>query len=139
MRDYKYLMLVFLIATMTGCGTLTKEKNFSPNQVQLNIDLNNLDYLGETEIEVTYRTYFGIIKVMDTVNGEMYDATNSLVTTLGNGTILSGNIKKAAYKAIQKYPDATYFQPVRKIRQVNRLFLGKEVSEKAIIRAYKFK
>lgn len=139
MKKICYTLLMLLI--LSSCGTLEKTAVFRPNDVRLNIGMNDLTYLGEVEVSVSYRTYLGFIRVIDQVNGEPYSSFNIKKTSFNqnmNG-ILSGPINKATYKAINVYPDATYFQPIYKTAHKNRLFLGKEVTTTATIRAYKFK
>lgn len=141
-RTILYLSLLLAIFTLSSCGTLTKSSAYAPGQVQLNIDMGDLEYLGESKIEVTYRTYLGFIRVIDSVNGEVYDQTNikeaRLYSQIGS-SILSGPINKATYKLINKYPEATYFQPVSQTKVVDRLFLGNQTSITALVKAYKFK
>ncbi len=136
-----YISFVLTIFLLSSCGTLTKSKTYAPGQVQLNIDMADLEYLGETKIDVTYRTYLGFIRVIDSVNGEVYDQTNiqeaKLCSQIGS-SLLTGPINKATTKLIKKYPDATYFQPISQTKIKERLFLGSQVTVKALVKAYKF-
>ena len=50
-----------------------------------------------------------------------------------------GKLDKAAYKVMEQFPEARYYQVVSKQRVREKLFLGSNVTEKAVIRAYKFK
>lgn len=135
-----YISLILALFTLSGCGTLTKSKVFAPNKVQLNLGMDDLEYLGEVKIDMTYRTYLGFIKVIDTVNDEVYDRTNSKEVYLYSQIIpLSTDINKAAYKVLEKYPDATYFQPVSLTKVKDRLFLGSKNRVEAVVKAYKFK
>ena len=137
-----YISLILAMFTLSGCGTLTKSKMFAPNQVQLNLGMDDLEYLGEAKIDVTYRTYLGFIKVIDTVNNEAYDRTNEKEVALYSqiGTYpLSADVNKAAYKLIEQFPDATYFQPVSLTKVKDRLFLGSINKVEAVVKAYKFK
>jgi hypothetical protein len=137
-----YISLILALFTLSGCGTLTKSKVFAPNNVQLNLGMDDLEYLGEVKIDMTYRTYLGFIKVIDTVNDEEYDRTNSKEVCLYSqfGVYpLSADINKAAYKLVEKYPDATYFQPILLTKVKDRLFLGSKNKIEAVVKAYKFK
>lgn len=137
-----YISLFLAMFTLSGCGTLTKSKVFAPNQVQLNLGMDDLQYLGEAKISVTYRTYLGLIKVIDTVNNEAYDRTNakevSLYSQIG-AYPLSTEVNKAACKLLEQYPDATYFQPITLTKVKDRLFLGSINKVEAVVKAYKFK
>lgn len=137
-----YISFILTLFVLSSCGTLTKSRTYAPGQVQLNIDMSDLDYLGESKIDVTYRTYLGFIRVIDTVNGEEYDRANiqeaKLCSQIGS-SLLSGPLNKATSKLIKKFPDATYFQPISQTMTKERLFLGSQVSIKAVVKAYKFK
>ena len=137
-----YISLILALFTLSGCGTLTQSKVFAPNKVQLNLGMDDLEYLGDVRIDMTYRTYLGFIKVIDTVNDEVYDRTNSKEVCLYSqiGALpLSNDVNKAAYKVLEQYPDATYFQPVSLTKVKDRLFLGSKNRVKAVVKAYKFK
>lgn len=130
-----------MLLALSSCGTLSKTNAFRPDDVQLNISMNDLIYLGQTEVSVSYRTYLGFIRTIDQVNGETYNSFDVQKTSFDKsmGSLLHGPILKATYKAINDYPEATYFQPVYKKIHKNRLFLGNEIVTTATIRAYKFK
>ena len=137
-----YISLILSMFTLSGCCTLTKSKVFAPNQVKLNLGMDDLQYLGEAKIDVTYRTYLGFIKVIDTVNDEAYDRTNvkevCLYSQIG-AYPLSTEVNKAAYKLLEEFPEATYFQPVSLTKAKDRLFLGSKNRVEAVVKAYKFK
>ena len=60
--------------------------------------MNDLVYLGESEITVKYNVYLGCITVIDEVNGEDYSSLDVKKTSLGNvAGILSGPISSSAY------------------------------------------
>lgn len=110
-------------------------------EVQLNVGLDDIEYLGETTINVTTRTYFGIFKHIDKVNGETYDRHNfSSVNLMGNNDIqLQGDLKLAAGKVIKEFPGADYFVPVFYKDDVMKLFLGKVSTQTMVVKAYKYK
>jgi len=102
--------------------------------------MSDLEYVGETEIEVTYSSYLGFIKNIHTVNGIEYDGTQKQIARLDpnwNGSM--GKLDHATYKVLQQFPEARYFQVMRRTKVKERLFLGSTVTEKATIRAYKLK
>lgn len=132
------LIIVLLAGVLTGCGTLNRTKSFSPNFVQLQINMDDLNYLGETEVSVTYNTYLGIITSIDKVNGEVYNPAEKKIVNL-EGLTLDNQLRKSTYKVVEQFPQATYYQLVYKNKNINRLFLGREVVATARIRAYNFK
>ena len=141
MTKINYFLIMIGMVFMSSCGTVTRTSVFRPDDIRLNVGMEDLEYLGETEVSVSYSVYLGFISITDKVNGEDYSYMEKKVTKFASptGGIMSGKLKKAAYKAIEDYPEATYFMPVYTKKEVNRLFLGREVTKIAKIRAYKFK
>lgn len=140
MKQIKYLIFLIAAVIFSSCGSVQKSTTFRADDMRLNVGMNDLVYLGESEITVRYNVYLGCITVIDEVNGEDYSSLDVKKTSLGNvAGILSGPISRAAYKVLNDYPEATYFLPVFNQSKVDRLFLGREISETAKIRAYKLK
>ena len=139
-----FLLPMFMMAFVSCSSMRTIEKapagSMTP-EVRLNISLDDIEYLGESTISVSSRTYFGSIKRIDMVNGEIFDPRNNTTTSLmGNLDIkLHGDIALAAGKVIQDYPEADYFVPVSYKDEVANLFLGKLSTKTMVIKAYKYK
>lgn len=141
MTKINYFLIMIGMAFMTSCGTVTKSSVFRPDDIRLNVGMEDLEYLGETEVSVSYSVYLGFISVTDKVNGEDYSYMDKKIIRIESpaGNDMRGKIKKAAYKVVEEYPEATYFMTVYTKTEVDRLFLGREVTKTAKIRAYKFK
>ena len=137
MKHLKFFYIIVATLLLSGCGTLTTDRTFSPTVNRFY--MSDLVYLGETEVEITYSTYLGIFKKIHTLNEKEYDSSNKKRAFLDGQAIKSWGLNKAAYKALEEYPEGRYFQIVRRIKEKNRLFLGSEVKETAIIRVYKYK
>jgi hypothetical protein len=139
-----FLLPMFMMAFVSCSSMRTLEKapagSMTP-EVRLNISLDDIEYLGESTISVSTRSYFGCIKQIDMVNGEVFDRHNNTTTSLmGNLDIkLHGDIALAAGKVIQDYPEADYFVPVSYKDEVTNLFLGKLSTKTMVIKAYKYK
>lgn len=140
MKKFQFIIIATLALILQSCGTATFNRTFSPQITQLHLLMSDLEYVGETEIEVTYSSYLGFIKNIHTVNGKEYDGTHKQIVRLDpnwNGSM--GKLNRATYKVLQKFPEARYFQVLRRTKTKERLFLGSTVTEKAIVRAYKIK
>lgn len=136
MKQLNFIYFLIAMLMLVSCGTLTTNRSYNP---QVNrFYMSDLEFLGETEVEISYSTYLGIFKKIHTVNNEEYDSANKNYTFLDDGFKTWG-LKKTAYKALEEYPDGRYFQVVRRSKVKERLFLGSEVKETAIIRVYKYK
>jgi len=142
MKPYQYILGVVLTALLASCS-VTRNQTYSPSASQLNIQMTDLEYLGETEISVEYRTYMGLFRVIDRINDVPYDGVEIDHTTLQNGSPtgigLCGRLNRAAGKVFEQFPGADYFIVVSQSKHKTRLFLGAEVTEKAKVRAYAFK
>ena len=115
--------------------------SFAPQVVKLNLTLDQFEYLGEVEISVSQKTYFGMFTKLDSINGLPKDIHNKKFTKFyGNKDIpIKGIMKRAAYKAIEEFPDADYYIPVNYQKNVSRMFLGSSKTKKMRIKAYKLK
>lgn len=135
------LMLMCAIALIaTSCGTVSKNTSFSFNDVRLEMGMEDLEYLGEAEISVDYTTYIGMFCSIQKINGETYDPTNKkLLNIPGQNLFKSEKLNLAAYKLVELFPEAVYFQVVFETRDVNKLFLGSTKRDYAKVRAYNIK
>ena len=132
------MLAILLVAT--SCGSVSKNSGFKYDQVRLEMSMNDLEYLGESEISVEYTTYLGIFNTIEKVNGEVYNPTHQRMLTLpGENLLLSNKLRHAAYKLVETYPDAVYFQVVFKSHDKEKLFLGSTNKETAKVRAYNIK
>jgi hypothetical protein len=143
MKNLKYLFMAGVAALLfTSCGTTTNTRSFSPQLTQLIYQNKDLELVGETEVSVNYSTWLGLFYQIHTVNGVEYDSSNKKITQLTNGInipFFGSKIQKAYTKVIEKYPEARYFQVVRTTTEKEKLFLGREYTKKALIRAYKIR
>ena len=140
MKAFKLLALGILALIVTSCGTTTKVTPYSFNQVRLEMGMNDLEYLGEAEVSVEYSTYLGIFSSIEKVNGEKYDPAHKKRLKLpGDNLFHSSKLSLAAYKLVELYPNAVYFQVVYESQDVDKLFLGSTKKVYAKVRAYNIK
>ncbi|MBQ8968327.1 MAG: hypothetical protein IJ064_01140 [Bacteroidaceae bacterium] len=137
----KLLPVLAIALVLQSCATVSRNSTFKTSSTELQVQMSDLVFVGETEVSVTYRTLFGVFRHIDLVNGEEFDASNKEYTDLNGslGTAYAGPLKKAYGKVLKEYPDARYFQVVRISKKTDRLFLGTDSEVKAVVRAYKFR
>ena len=137
------LMAIVLIASVCiSCATVSRHNTFKTSTTTNQIKMADLEFLGETEVSVVYRTLFGVFRHIDTVNGQEYDPSDKSYTGLGTSFIDAayyGPLRKAYGKVLADYPDASYFQVVRVSKKSDRLFLGTDSEVKGVVRAYRFR
>ena len=125
---------------LSSCSVV-RHNTYSPNAVQLNLDMDDLQKLGEVEISVEYRTYLGFIRAIDTINGVPYDG--KVINRVSLPSSLAGEMKaplnRAVYKVFEQYPEAEYIVVSNAKSNTERLFLGSEITASAKVLVYKFK
>lgn len=140
MKALKYLAMLAIAIIATSCGTVQKNRSYSFDEVRLEMGMDDLEYLGETEITVEYTKYLGFISSIQKVNGEKYNPTHKHLLKLpGDNNIKSGKLNLAAYKLVEQFPQAVYFQVVFETKDTEKLFLGSQNFERAKVRAYNLK
>ncbi|HYG02127.1 MAG TPA: hypothetical protein VD927_06745 [Chryseosolibacter sp.] len=142
----KYILLILAVACLYGCSnyyTATERRTVSltPDEVRLNINLSDFEYMGKTEISVRSRKYLGLFERIDSINNRPYNYRDiRLVQLSGPRDLrLPANMQLAAYKVLDEFPDATYYIVSSSYAKVHRLFLGKWSLHTMEIQAYKYK
>ena len=140
-----FIAVLSLAILMTSCSGVynvshSPSASVTPDIVRLNIDYNNVKYLGEVSIEVNSTVYLGIIRDIRTVNGVNYDFRNvKNVYFKGKKEVNMPRVMdKATYKVVETYPDADFYVPVSCSTQKQRMFLGRNETTKVVVRAYKY-
>lgn len=140
MKIVKVLAFVLLLVAATSCGSISKNRSYSFDEVRLELGMNDLEYIGEQEISIEYTSYLGLFKSIEKVNGEVYSPVNRKELTMPRScNFRNRNLDKAAYKLRETFPDAVYFQIVMETKDVDKLFLGSVNKETAKVKAYKLK
>lgn len=135
MKALKYIVAVFAVALgITSCGVMKSERLGPTPAARLNIDLNQLEYLGEKEITITFDKYIGIFKKIRTINGADFDRSVREYSYIPN---LNPHLYRAAPAVYEAFPDADYYVISRQTSTRHLLFLGAEVEVKAVVKAYK--
>jgi len=103
--------------------------------------MNDLVFLGESEITCEYDTYLGFIRHLNKVNGETYQPSHKVKMTIPQRGLhfSSKGIKLASSKLMQEYPEARYFQIVMETKDTDVMFLGSTTKRTVKVRCYKFK
>jgi hypothetical protein len=127
---------------VSSCS-ITKYKAYSPSSTQLNLQMDDLKFLGEVEINVEYRKYLAAITIIDSINGEAYNRQDikyfPIYSSNGLTDELLPQLQMASAKVLETYPDADYFIVTSQTKEKHQLFLGSSVSAKARIKAYSLK
>ena len=136
---YRYLLAAALIVSLSACS-VTRHRPYSMDGTRLNVTMDDLEYLGDTEISVDYRKYIGFISVIDAINGKVYDRVETKKLELSNVPEgLYRYLDRASYKLVEDFPEADYYIVTMQKISRTRLFLGSDITVRARIKAYRFK
>jgi len=141
MKLLKFLPVLVAVFLLSSCGTKTSSVPYKTTSA-LEIHMNDLQFLGESQISCEYNTYFGIIKSINKVNGQDYVPGNDVTLSIPGHNMLNfkgKGMKLASAKLLKDYPNATYFQIVLETKKTDVMFLGSTTVRTAKVRAYKFK
>lgn len=143
MKWTKFLGGLLCVLCMASCGTVQRSNSFEIKNTRLRLDMtmDDLNYLGESEISVECDTYLGVFTKLQKVNGQPYDPfhTRRLDIPTDSWSLKGKGLDLAASKLLEDYPDATYFQVIFKTTEKERLFLGSVKKTTAKVRAYSLK
>lgn len=139
-RHILYLFLCGIAFFATSCVSQKDITTYSyqPSKV-LRIEMSDLTYLGDVNVEVVYKKY-GIVTKIYTVNGKAYDPrffTETKIAT--SSSSYSSYLSKALYKVQETYPEAEYIIPISKKEQVEYMNGGRIIKETMTVKAYKLK
>ncbi len=112
----------------------------SPDKLEYNLNLRNQTLLGEVEISVDYRTYFGFIYKIDKVNDQEVvrrEHKRASFTVKNNGYFV-GLAAKGRHKVLETFPDADYFIVSGSVKECETMFLGSYNRRTVTYKAYKF-
>ena len=72
MKWTKFLGGLLCVLCMASCGTVQRSNSFEIKNTRLRLDMtmDDLNYLGESEISVEYDTYLGVFTKLQKVNGQ---------------------------------------------------------------------
>jgi len=141
MKKSLLFILPVLLTLTTSCVSQKNNAGFAvnPDEVRLEIGMDDLTYLGTVSVEIEYKQYGAITKIY-TVNGTDYDPRHFTETTLSVKLPAGANlIRKALYKVQDTYPDAEFAIPVNHRKEVMYMNGGRIIKETMSVKTYKLK
>jgi hypothetical protein len=115
--------------------------SFLPDYVEMQVKLDDYQYLGTEEVTVKFRRYFGFYTITDSINGQLPTIRNFNIVNMGvaNNIAINARLRTALYAAMYKHPDADFIVPVNIRSQVDQMFLGRVSRETLRVKLYKIK
>ena len=139
------LLVLSLIFSSCAVTNSHNYKDSLKSRSYFELTLNDVQYLGETEISYEYSTYLFLASRVILINEEIPNNSQKhyveLPTSgLGNiWSIFEPNMKRALYKAYLKYPNADYIEITKTNVETHQMFLGRKIRKSATVKAYKYK
>lgn len=134
--------LLCLLLLGTSCVSQRNSGSYlvEPDQVRLEVNMQDLECLGTMDVEIEYKKY-GLITKIYTVNGEKYDPRHYQTTSLARKNWFDGlfMMDKALYKVHEQYPEADYVLPTFHKKDVQYMLGGRIIKETLTVKAYKIK
>lgn len=133
------LSAVVLALALQSCGTYTtlssKTASFVPNQIIMNIDKSDIQFLGEVKVDIDVKHCFGVR--IKRINGIPFNRNKqTMVKLYGKQDIAHSPLMQYAMAgAVEKYPEADCYIPVYS-KHTRR---GARTHQEWIIKAYKYK
>ena len=141
MKQFRITLFVVL-ATMLASCSITSKSSFVPDCTQLNLSLDDMEYLGDVSVSIDYDRYLGIFKKIHKINGIIYNGEKTdrvKMSIFQGGVSVDPIINRALPKVYEIYPEADYVVFVNQSAHTEVLFLGSERSLSARLKVYKFK
>ncbi len=127
------LLVGVALVSLQACTIRTKTTPTSPINVQLNLDMNDVEYLGEVKGTATQTTVLGVIPVGGRTNNQA--SVNGNLFPVTNGRLFNN----ALYEALNTKPDADFVMPIATESEREQMFLGNKTTLTVRAKAYKIK
>ena len=141
------ISVLFSSCGTTGIGSMTSHSmrigSFMPNDVRLNMTMDDFQYLGTQEVSVSFKRYFGAFTVFNEINNqEVAKRTVNVVNLYGTSNLpikYDPMLLRALYAALVKVPDVEFVVPISIVTETDQMFLGANITRKMKVKMYKIK
>ena len=137
---------LIMILIFSGCATTDIEKtsgsmNFMPDKIEMHVNLDDYEMLGEMEVSINYSRYFGLFKIIKSINEKPYNRRKKrTMEVFGLDDIkIRNDLERALFKVHEKYPSADFIVPVYTVEKKHKMFLGRRVKKILKVKVYKTK
>ena len=145
-KSIKYIIVFLILSSMVSCiGVSTKRvmrtTTFMPDKVEMNITLDDFEFVGEQEVSVRYHRYLGMFFFTQEINGKEVAKRNKNTVNLKGRTWMSMDkrMKRAAYDVYIAFPDGDILLPGFIVKEKEQMFLGSKITETMKVKVYKIR
>lgn len=130
-----YSIVVATLFVFTSCTQQFKSTPVAPVNVQVNVTMDDLEYVGEVTGTSTQSYLFGVMPIGGRRfhTGEFTSQSGFVALPQGRG------VSNAMYDALQSQADADFVLPVSVEATKNVMFLGNKTTYTVRAKAYKLK
>jgi len=142
----KIFSVIIFALVLESCAVKNNHNLGTPlnnKRVLIELVLDDIQLLGETEISYKYSRYLGLFTRIISINGEQPDNSNkhyvNLPVSQSFWSFFDLKMKRALYKAYVEFPEADYFEIKNTNTQSHQMFLGSKIKKTVTLKAYKYK
>lgn len=140
----KILFIFITVASLSSCLGVKKSSQISnrpmnADMVRLDLKMDDFQLLGEENLNIVYRKYFGIITVIDSINGNPFVRRDTKTVQFGSLTPFDFLVSRAMAPVIEKYSEADFVTPIYTTKQSLLMFGGSKNKLNVRVKIYKFK
>ncbi len=147
MNKFKFIILIVATLFLGSCsiGKNISEKDikttsFMPNIVQLNLELDDFEYVGEAEVTIVYKKILGFTLLYE-INGKPVNRNQINSLELHGRTFIPviPGLERALFDTHRTMPDADIMIPFYTLTEKQNMFLASNVTKTLKVKAYKFR
>lgn len=144
-RILSILTVIAVVLLSASCVSQRKVSTeaaaFRPNQVRLDLTMQDYQYLGDVTVSAEYTRYLGIFVKVRTINDEAYDPRNTSYTTINMDSRfkISKYLHQALYQVTTQYPGADYIIPASYKAEKRIMNGGRYVREEMTVKVFALK
>lgn len=138
----KIFYLIFFGFLLQSCAVLNSHWGANPlsnKKAYVELKIDDIEFLGETEISYEYSRYLIFMTRLISINGVRPDNGNKHYVNLYTGTFFNRKMQRALHKAYVEFPEADYFDMKNSNTETHRMFLGRKTKLTATVKAYKYR
>jgi len=148
------IALIILSFILTSCAVEYRH-NFGNNQLPqpsyIQLEIDDIEYLGETEISWEFSRYLFVGTRVIAINGEHPDNSEKHYANIAVSNFSwmttsplfrffkSPGMSRALYKVYTDFPNADYIEVISTNEKTHRMFLGRKMKKSARVKAYRYK
>ncbi|HOV11893.1 MAG TPA: hypothetical protein PLT47_01495 [Bacteroidales bacterium] len=130
----KKIFLLLAILSLASCTTIKKGTPVTPMNLQVNLNMDDLQYIGEATGTSTQNYLLGI-----PYGGRKHRTAVAKISSLNISGLWNRGFNNAMYDALKSQPDADFVIPISFEETRDQMFLGSKRTLVIKTKAFKIK